>query len=215
MKEPLQEGSSDTVCEVLLYHLCNYLNIPCCEAGLLYNTHSYSIVDEERYRFMVHACDFLHISEGNIYNIWDETERRVHSKDTYFRIIQMYLLDILTRQVDRNTKNFSFVVSNKKVELYPMYDNGLSLFSLINYNPSLNFMMRTKDMSEDVLVLMIELCKKYEIEFIDIFEKDIDENILYELWQDYLGDLHVNRNELVAWVCKQYLNIKNKFMSTD
>ncbi|MDR3586773.1 MAG: hypothetical protein P4L59_15875 [Desulfosporosinus sp.] len=144
VKKPLQDNCYDNISEVLAYEIADLIGVPCARAGLLDDERAYSVIDERVKDNLVHACDLLKLDEGSVYDIYDKLERINVNEKIKFRFLQMLLFDVLIRQVDRNMTNFSFIIIDKCLDMYGLYDNGLSLFSTTKFKSALNFLMRTR-----------------------------------------------------------------------
>lgn len=198
VKERLQDGTYDTEAEAMIYDLARYLGVPCAPACLLSDGRATSEVDESVMNKLVHALDFLKIEEASIEDIWTKMEFRQLHRDVFEDFSVKTIFDILTRQLDRNLTNFSFIVDTN-VKLYRLYDNGLSLFSTTKINNSNIFRMRTGEMSDDVLDFILSKNNSDITNFI----ANLDKSILLSIWEPYRNRIGNNLDELIDWVINQ------------
>lgn len=205
MKKPIQDNTSDNYSEIMVMKLANMLNIPCCDV-LLYEDCVLSIfsdlwqikVDIENMYNMTN-CD----SDTLLNKIWTSA----HDKSLVNKVASILIFDVITRQLDRNTTNLALcVVDSKPIDVYPLYDNGLSLFSTIPVNNNTNFSTILGTADE-----IIETCKLYDCS--DLIKNELDENILKDLWED-IPEVLPNGNKLddiIKWVINEFIYVKNKF----
>lgn len=211
VKKPLQDNCYDNVSEVMAYKIATLLGVPCARAGLLDDERAYSVIDERVKDNLVHACDLLKLDEGSVFDIFDKLERINVSPKIKFRFIQMLLFDVLIRQVDRNMTNFSFIIIDKCFDMYELYDNGLSLFSTTKFKSELNFLMRTRDYSDDVLDFCVK--KADELQFIlkDLLPKQVCYEDLKNIIIPFESMINNSVYDICRWVVSQQDNIMNKF----
>lgn len=209
-KERIQENCYDNVCEVITYKLACILGVPCCEAGLLKDNRAYSVVDENLFRNIEHACEFVGLDDGLISEVWAKFIKLGVDNKFLESILQMHLFDILTRQLDRNLTNFS-IIKNKPVKLYPLYDNGLCLFSTTKFKSSLEFVNRSGENSSDV----IDFCKSkmMELNVSNVFKQKLMYKDVLQIIEHYKELMHNKPEELADWVIRQQENIFYKSSS--
>lgn len=122
VKKRLTGLTYDTESELAVYQLSKLLRVETCPVYRVDNDHTFSVF---------------------LYNFWGDSiihmrhalKKRDPSKDTYTQIIEsfpkikndvirMLILDFVTAQDDRHMSNYALFNG----ELYPLYDNGRSLF---------------------------------------------------------------------------------------
>ena len=192
-----------------------HLGIPCARAGLLDDERAYSVIDERVKNNLVHACDLLKLDEGSVYDIYDKLERINVNARIKFRFLQMLLFDVLTRQVDRNMTNFSFIIIDKCLDMYELYDHGLSLFSTTKFKPDLNFLMRTRDYSEDVLDFCIKKSNGLHFKLKDLLPKQVSFEELKNIMYPFESRINNSVDDICHWVVSQQDNIITKFRQVD
>ncbi len=208
VKSPIREGCYDTIAEVMCYNLAQYLGVPCCEAGLLDDGRSYSVVDRNIRDSLLPAEEYLSLSVPAVGKVLERLERLDVSKTLLKRVIQMYYFDVLTRQLDRNLLNFAFVISEELHTLYPLFDNGFSLFS----TTSCNYESAFTSVSGKSCVILGELydyTKRLGIDIVDIFCNPLNEESINELWS-WVPEVQVNGNkkeDIIQWVVGRYNTI--------
>src|SRR5680860_352089 len=210
VKKRLQDNCYDNISEVLAYKIAVLLGVPCARAGLLDDERAYSVIDERVKDNLVHACDLLKLDEGSVYDIYDKLERINVDARIKFRFLQMLLFDILIRQVDRNMTNFSFIIIDNCIDMYSLYDNGLSLFSTTKFKSELNFLMRTKDYSNDVLDFCVEKSNELHFNVQDLLPKQVSFEELKNITFPYERIMNNSVYDICHWVVLQQENIMNK-----
>lgn len=211
VKKPLQDNCYDNISEVLAYKIAVLLGVPCARAGLLDDERAYSVIDERVKDNLVHACDLLKLDEGSVFDIYDKLERINVSARIKFRFLQMLLFDVLIRQVDRNMTNFSFIIIDKGLDMYELYDNGLSLFSTTKFKSELNFLMRTRDYSDDVLDFCVEKADELHLNLKDLLPKQVSFEELKAVMCPFESMINNSVDDIAHWVVSQKDNIMNKF----
>lgn len=130
LKKRLHPYSTDVQAEVAVYHLARLMNVDCCAAWLVEEAgeaRSFSRFEYDVFReYIVHVRRLFRGDEltGHLYrDLLDKLPQ--FKKD----IQRMVLLDFVTRQDDRHLSNMALkVFLNDRIEFYPLYDNGRSLF---------------------------------------------------------------------------------------
>lgn len=211
IKEPIQLNCTDNISEVMVYKLAKKMEIPCAEAGLLNDKRVYSVVDETVKDSLISADEFLKIDDGSIADVYSRLCRLPVSRIVKIAFLRMTLFDILTRQIDRNMTNFSFIVKGKTIKLYQLYDNGLSLFSTSSFSKKLNFMTRTRDYSNDVIDFCAKESANLHTSLKTLLKKKITKKDLLSLWKNYKGDTKNNLVDIIDWVLSQQDNIYTRF----
>ena len=210
VKKPLQDNCYDNISEVIAYEIAVLLGVPCARAGLLDDERAYSVIDERVKDNLVHACDLLKLDEGSVYDIYDKLERINVNERIKFRFLQMLLFDILIRQVDRNMTNFSFIIIDKCLDMYGLYDNGLSLFSTTKFKSELNFLMRTRDYSEDVLDFCVNKSNELHFNLKDLLPKQVSFEELKSIMYPFESMINNSVDDICHWVVSQQDNIITK-----
>lgn len=124
-KNRISPLTTDIESEVAVYKLACRLGIPCCPAYLvdentMFSEFVYDFADE----YIVH---FRRLFEG--VRSENEYQNLVGVREQYKNnIIQMLILDFITRQDDRHLSNIAIKVNKSGESFYPLYDNGRSLF---------------------------------------------------------------------------------------
>ena len=211
VKKPLQDNCYDNISEVIAYEIAVLLGVPCARAGLLDDERAYSVIDERVKDNLVHACDMLKLDEGSVYDIYDKLERINVNERIKFRFLQMLLFDVLIRQVDRNMTNFSFIIIDKCLDMYGLYDNGLSLFSTTKFKSELNFLMRTRDFSDDVLDFCVNKSNGLHFNLKDLLPKQVSVEELRSIMYPFESMINNSVDDICHWVISQQDNIITKF----
>ena len=128
-KKRLHRFSDDANNEVVVYRLCQLLEIDCCYAekideDTVFSRYQYNINKE----YLVHARQ---LTDGKMLDCstYDEFVN-VMFRDNADNIRRMLLLDFITLQEDRHLSNWAFLFSDTSRErMYSLYDNGRSLLS--------------------------------------------------------------------------------------
>jgi hypothetical protein len=124
-KQRLNPLAADTESEVAVYLLAQRLGVPCCPAWFagtdtVFSAFLYDFSKE----YIVH---FRHLFNGSRSD--NEYKNLITIRPQYKKeIIQMMLLDFITRQDDRHLSNMAVKISGDAESFYPLYDNGRSLF---------------------------------------------------------------------------------------
>ncbi|MGL4655846.1 MAG: hypothetical protein ACRCWM_08180 [Sarcina sp.] len=210
MKKSLQDNTYDAIAEELVYFIAERLGVKCSPAKYIGEFTCVSFIDESIN--LIHAGDFLDTEEVNVEIIYKRLLRKNIDKRVKIDLLRMFLLDILTRQVDRNVTNFGFYNINEYVKLYRMYDNGLSLFAGSRYNESLSFRTCYGE-SMETLSFIVRQLKKEGIK--KAFPGDLDSEFLYKVFEPYREEIYSIKgnsiDDIIAWVIKMYENISKMF----
>lgn len=124
-KQRISPLTTDVESEVAVYLLAKRMGIPCCPA---YRVDVNSIFSEFVYDFAEeYIVHFRRLFDGARSD--NEYENLINVRPQYKnQIIQMLLLDFITRQDDRHLSNIAIKVNKEGESFYPLYDNGRSLF---------------------------------------------------------------------------------------
>ncbi|WP_252229738.1 hypothetical protein [Clostridium sp. ZBS15] len=210
LKHSLQHNTFDGIAEELCYLIARTLGINCAEAKYLGNGLSLSFIDENI--DLIHAEAFLDTDSRNIEVLYKKLVFKDIDKRVRIDFLRMFLFDILTRQMDRNLTNFGFYKINSYVKLYRLYDNGLSLFSSVRFNPNLVY-SSVYGNSEDVLKYIVRQLKnelvdkpfagKLTVEFLEDIFKPYANEILEVKGTDY--------RDIIKWIMDMYNHILKEF----
>jgi len=124
-KQRISPLMCDVESEVAVYLLAERLGIPCCPAYRADEKTVFSaFLYDFRKEYIVHFRRFFDgaRSENEYRNLL--LVRPLYKE----RIIQMIVLDFITRQDDRHLSNVAVKISGEGESFYPLYDNGRSLF---------------------------------------------------------------------------------------
>lgn len=125
LKSRLFCKSSDAESEVAVYELGKLLGVDVCPAKMVgdkvFSEFKYDLENE----YLIHMRQMLEARDisGDLYSVLVRDFPQF-SKD----IKRMIVLDFVTRQTDRHMSNLALKVSGRRVRMYPLYDNGRSLF---------------------------------------------------------------------------------------
>lgn len=125
-KRRLNNLMTDAESEVAVYKLGKLLGVEVCPAWFVDRDTIFSqFVYDFSQEFLVHARRYFKDGErtGDMY-------KDLISKFSKFKksIDQMCLLDFITRQDDRHLSNIAMITKGTLTCMYPLYDNGRSLF---------------------------------------------------------------------------------------
>lgn len=213
-KYPIQDSCYDTWAEVMCYSLSSVLGISCCEAGILTDNRSYSVVDRQLRTHLVDANKFLAISDSSLDKVYYAMKIIKLSDFVIIDWIKKAWFDVLTRQLDRNLTNFMFVYKNRDkstATLYPLFDNGLSLFSTTRFKQEHEFRSASGSSLSELIEILVQLTKRYELSFLDIFLVKLTNEKLNYIWRA-IPDKFINGNfkkDIINWVIGQQLIIEN------
>lgn len=124
-KQRINPLVTDVESEVAVYLLAERLGVQCCPAhrtdkDTVFSTFLYDFSKE----YIIH---FRRLFEGTRSD--NEYQNLISVRPQYRdSIVQMILLDFITRQDDRHLSNIAIKVTESKESFYPLYDNGRSLF---------------------------------------------------------------------------------------
>jgi hypothetical protein len=124
-KKRMNPLAKDIESEIAVYGIAKLIGVDCCPA---YRVDEDTVFSEFLYdisrEYIVHFRHFFDGPRGE-----DEYYNLLSVRPQYQKqIIQMIILDFLTRQDDRHLSNVAVKISGEKETFYPLYDNGRSLF---------------------------------------------------------------------------------------
>ena len=124
-KQRISPLMTDVESEVAVYLLAKKMGIPCCPAYRADEKTVFSVfLYDFREEYVVH---FRRLFAGARSD--NEYQNLITARPQYKEsIIQMIILDFITRQDDRHLSNVAVKVSGAGESFYPLYDNGRSLF---------------------------------------------------------------------------------------
>ena len=124
-KQRISPLMTDVESEVAVYLLSKRLGITCCPA---YRTDEKTIFSAFLYDFREeYIVHFRRLFDGA--RTKNEYQNLITVRPQYKNhIIQMIVLDFMTRQDDRHLSNVAVKISSGDESFYPLYDNGRSLF---------------------------------------------------------------------------------------
>lgn len=171
---------------------------------------SLSFVDENI--DLIHADAFLDTDSRNVEVIYKKLIVKDIDKGVRIDFLRMFLFDILTRQMDRNLTNFGFYKINSYVKLYRLYDNGLSLFSSVKFNPLLEY-STVYGNSEEMLKCIVRQLKN---ELVDKpFAGSLKEEFLEDIFKPYSKEIlevkGTDYKDIIKWIMDMYNHILEQF----
>jgi len=124
-KQRINPLVTDVESEVAVYLLAQKLGVPCCPA---YRTDNDTVFSAFLYDFSKeYIVHFRRLFDGQ--RSENEYQNLISVRPQYKDdIARMILLDFITRQDDRHLSNIAIKMNGKTESLYPLYDNGRSLF---------------------------------------------------------------------------------------
>lgn len=124
-KQRISPLVTDVESEVAVYHLAKRMGIPCCPA---YAVDKDTVFSEFLYDFSKeYLVHFRRLFDGPRSD--NEYQNLITVRPQFKKeIIQMLLLDFITRQDDRHLSNIAIKITADGEQFYPLYDNGRSLF---------------------------------------------------------------------------------------
>ncbi|MBP3887708.1 MAG: hypothetical protein J6F30_08690 [Cellulosilyticum sp.] len=123
-KKRLSPVITDTESEVVCYRLSKLLEVNCCPVEQIDSNWTFS---EYLYNFNKEV--FKHVRQDMVNYTGDLFDDLLKTyPDLRDDIYKMILFDFITRQDDRHRSNIAILYTNEKRTLYPLYDNGRSLF---------------------------------------------------------------------------------------
>lgn len=160
----------------------------------------------------MHAEAFLDIDSRNIEVLYKKLVVKDIDKRVRIDFLRMFLFDILTRQMDRNLTNFGFYKINSYVKLYRLYDNGLSLFSSVKFNPNLEY-SSVYGNSEEVLKYVIRQLRN---ELVDKpFAGKLNSELLEDIFKTYEYEIlqvkGTDYRDIIKWIMNMYNHILEQF----
>lgn len=124
-KQRINPVVTDVESEIAVYLLVKRLGVPCCPAvrtgkDTIFSAFLYNFSQE----YVVHFRRLFGGKRG------DNEYRNLLMVRPQYRddITRMILLDFITRQDDRHLSNIAMKISGDNETVYPLYDNGRSLF---------------------------------------------------------------------------------------
>lgn len=124
-KQRISPLMTDVESEIAVYLLAKKMGIPCCPA---YRADEKTIFSAFLYDFREeYIVHFRRLFSGARSD--NEYQNLITARPQYKEsIIQMIILDFITRQDDRHLSNVAIKISESGESFYPLYDNGRSLF---------------------------------------------------------------------------------------
>ena len=124
-KQRISPLMTDVESEIAVYLLAKKMGIPCCPA---YRADEKTVFSAFLYDFRAeYVVHFRRLFAGARSD--NEYKNLITARPQYKEnIIQMIVLDFITRQDDRHLSNVAVKVSGAGESFYPLYDNGRSLF---------------------------------------------------------------------------------------
>ena len=123
-KKRLSPLLTDAESEIAVPVLAERLGVPCCRAYRAGRDEIFSVFEYDFSReYIVHMRYILRNRTENLFSDL-LTARSQYSED----IAHILVLDFVTRQEDRHLSNLAVKLSGDTESLYPLYDNGRSLF---------------------------------------------------------------------------------------
>lgn len=191
-KQRISPLTTDVESEVAVYKLACKLGIPCCPAyffdeNTMFSEFVYDFADE----YIVH---FRRLFDG--VRSENEYQNLIEVREQYKNnIIQMLILDFITRQDDRHLSNIAIKMNRYGESFYPLYDNGRSLFyedteELVNkacenvelYTTSFGYSGTYYDYLKDIANEGIKLSSLVNL---DITEQEIEQILLESNFKGY------------------------------
>lgn len=132
-KKRLNNHSYDIVNEVVCYRLATLLNIRCCNYEMLTEEYVYSKYIYEPFKdVFIHARAVIDtIPDVDNYSYILDSLKTNYDVSVFdmLHLYKMFVFDFITNQDDRHLSNYAFLIQdNRKLEAYPLYDNGRCLF---------------------------------------------------------------------------------------
>ena len=124
-KQRLTPLSTDIESETAVYLLGDRLGVPCCPCWRTDEDTVFSVFQYDFSReYIVH---FRHLIGERAYD--DDFRNLIAARPGYLDFFaRMIALDFITRQDDRHLSNLAVKISDEGEAVYPLYDNGRSLF---------------------------------------------------------------------------------------
>lgn len=128
VKYTVTKNAYDNINEVACYYLGKLFGVSVCEASFeIYNGNSgwvMSLYDYDYNNKTLLRCKDIFGTENFHKRFSIKSLRDMFGQDVVDDFNKMVIFDLITHQVDRHIGNFAFI-DNK---MYPLYDNGRSLF---------------------------------------------------------------------------------------
>ncbi|MBU3160031.1 hypothetical protein KPL37_09730 [Clostridium frigoris] len=208
VKERLQNNSYDNISEELVYEISKRLGIECSPAGVLPNGLCFSVIDETK--DLIPANSLIGLDQGSFEDFYKIFLKIPSPRKTKLDVLKMGIFDVITRQMDRNYTNFSFYKSNGILQLYRLYDNGLSLFASSRYRENLDCSLGYGETLESKLKFIVRELKRLNVEF--VFYDRVSKDFLEKISQSYLEYIEAtNGNKfinVIEWVLKQQMQVE-------
>ena len=124
-KKRLSPVSGDVESELAVYALAERIGVPCCQC---WRTDEDTVFSAFEYDFATeYIVHMRRIMETRPYD--DDLKNMLAVRPGYLDFfVRMIALDFMTRQDDRHLSNIAVKMSGAGEEIYPLYDNGRSLF---------------------------------------------------------------------------------------
>ena len=208
VKERLQTNSYDNIAEEVAYEIAKRLGIECSPAGALPNGLCFSVIDETK--DLIPANVLVGLDQGSFEDFYKLFLKIKSPNKTKLDVLKMGLFDVITRQMDRNYTNFSFYKTNGILQLYRLYDNGLSLFASSRYKEDLDCSLGYGETLQSKLNFIVRELKKINVKFAfyDRLDKDFLEKIS-QSYSEYIKDTNGNNLlNVIDWVLKQQSQVE-------
>ena len=124
-KQRLTPLSADVESEIAVYKLAERIGVPCCPCWRIDEDTVFSefVYDFSR-EYIVHMRQLI---RSRAYD--DDFRNLLSARPEYLDFfVRMIALDFITRQDDRHLSNIAIKISSAGESIYPLYDNGRSLF---------------------------------------------------------------------------------------
>lgn len=204
-KERYSDVSHDYESELMIKSLADYVGIPCCDV-LVSDGKLYSIFDKS----FIKKIELNDLDDVNtdVNSLFKCVARHSNSnKDILNKLSNIIVFDLITRQLDRNFTNIAFIKDDRGIicDIYPLYDNGLSLFSAVPFNKEVYYTSVLGKFDE-----VLEKCLEYDLS--SILSWNITESTLNDLWKDIPDTLisGISKNNIISWVATEYKFIVDK-----
>lgn len=215
IKEILQENSYDNISEELVYDISTKLGIECAPAGVLEDFKSFSEIDETK--DLEHASKVFNLDSGSFEDVCVKMNKLRLNRAVKINILRMGILDLLTRQMDRNLTNFSFYKVNANYQMYRLYDNGLSLFSTVRFNPNLEYNL---GFGETSLTKLRRICFELKrLGTVQLFPTRLTYTFLENITKPY-KDIIYKKNgnkieDVINWILRMQELIESELIKQD
>lgn len=215
IKEILQENSYDNISEELVYDIATKLGIDCAPAGILEDSKSFSEIDETK--DLEHASKVFNLDSGSFEDICVKMSKLKLNRAVRINILRMGILDLLTRQMDRNLTNFSFYKVNANYQMYRLYDNGLSLFSTVRFNQNLEYNL---GFGETSLTKLRRICFELKrLGTMQLFPNRLTQAFLEKITKPYKDAIFKKNGnkveDIIDWVLRMQELIESELIKQD